>query len=246
MRAGMAIPAPARPSPGEDRARQVRTLFSEIAPRYDLLNHLLSLNVDRRWRRGAVDRLGWETAPRGRFLDACAGTFDLGLELARRPGFQGLVVASDFAFPMLRHGVDKLRGEALRPVCADSLRLPFPDGSFQGAMVAFGVRNLADRLQGLQELARILEAGRKLVVLDFSEPGGSVLRPLYLFYFRKVLPTLGRLVSGHPWAYAYLPASVQEFPPPAGLAREMENAGFREVHWELLTGGIAALHVAVR
>lgn len=242
----MAIPAAARPSPGEGRARQVRILFSEIAPRYDLLNHLLSLNVDRRWRRRAVSRLGWEATPRGRFLDACAGTFDLGLELARRQGFCGLVIASDFAFPMLLHGVGKLRGEALRPVCADSLLLPFPDGCFQGAMVAFGVRNLADRARGFEELARVLETGRRLVVVDFSEPRRSRLRPLYFFYFRKVLPVLGRLVSGHPWAYAYLPASVEEFPPPEKLAREMRSAGFREVRWELLTGGIAALHVAVR
>jgi demethylmenaquinone methyltransferase / 2-methoxy-6-polyprenyl-1,4-benzoquinol methylase len=132
------------------------------------------------------------------------------------------------------------------PVCGDSLNLPFPDGSFQGAMVAFGVRNLSDVGQGFRELARVLEPGRRLVILEFTEPPNRILRHLYLFYFRRVLPLVGRWVSGHPWAYTYLPESVREFPGPHALARLMREAGFREASWELLTGGIAALHVGTR
>jgi demethylmenaquinone methyltransferase / 2-methoxy-6-polyprenyl-1,4-benzoquinol methylase len=240
-----------RPSAGKERERQVQRIFSEIAPRYDLLNHVLSLNVDRTWRRRAVDRLDWEASPSGLYLDACAGTYDLGLELVARRGFSGTVCASDFALPMLMEGLPKIsRGPGLRhaviPVCGDSLCLPFPDGSFQGAMVAFGVRNLADVGQGFRELARVLEPGRRLVILEFTEPPNRVLRHLYLFYFRKVLPLVGRWVSGHPWAYTYLPESVREFPGPHALAGLMREAGFREASWELLTGGIAALHVGTR
>jgi demethylmenaquinone methyltransferase/2-methoxy-6-polyprenyl-1,4-benzoquinol methylase len=224
----------------------VRRIFSEIAPRYDLLNHLLSLNVDRGWRRKAVNDLDWEGAPEGLYLDACAGTFDLGLELAGREGFVGRIVASDFAQPMLVQGAGKLHGRPVHPVCGDTLRLPFSEGTFQGAMVAFGVRNLSDVGGGLAEFARVLEAGRRLVILEFTEPPNPLLRRLYLFYFRRILPLVGRIVSGHPWAYTYLPESVKEFPEPPRLAEMMGEAGFRETEWRYLSGGIAALHVGVR
>lgn len=237
---------PSRPSEGPERERQVRRIFSEIAPRYDLLNHLLSLNVDRRWRRLAVNRLNWEANPAGRYLDACAGTFDLSLELLARRRFLGRVVASDFAQPMLSEGLPKISGSPIFPVCGDTLRLPFPDASFHGAMVAFGVRNLSDLSAGFGELARVLKPGGRLVVLEFTEPPNPVLRSLYLFYFRRVLPVVGRLVSGHPWAYTYLPESVREFPAPGDLATLMVEAGFEESSWSLLSGGIAALHVGVR
>ncbi len=242
----MIAPDPARPSKGADRERQVRRIFSEIAPRYDLLNHLLSMNVDRKWRRRAVDRLAWEGFPEGWYLDACAGTFDLSLELSGREGFKGRVLASDFALPMLREGLPKLKGVPVMPVCADTLRLPFPDATFQGAMVAFGVRNLSDLGQGFAEFLRVLKPGGRLVVLEFTEPPNPLLRKLYLFYFRWVLPLVGRVVSGHPWAYTYLPESVREFPGPEDLADRIRSAGFREATWELFSGGIAALHVAVR
>src|SRR5690349_5078377 len=137
---------------GQERGRKVRRIFSEIAPRYDLLNHVLSMNVDRGWRRKAVAALGWERNPEGRYLDACAGTFDLSLELARRAGFAGRVVGSDFALPMLVEGLPKLAGAPVLPLCADALRLPFEDASFHGATVGFGVRNLADLDRGLAEL----------------------------------------------------------------------------------------------
>src|SRR5688500_17371909 len=141
----------AAPKNGAERATQVSTIFSEIAPRYDLLHHVLSLNVDRSWRRAAVGRLDWERAPGGTYLDVCAGTYDLSLELARRSGFTGRVVANDFARPMLVEGLAKIASRPVSPACADSLALPFAEGTFDGAMVAFGVRNLSDVRAGLAE-----------------------------------------------------------------------------------------------
>ncbi len=235
----------ARPREGDDRRRQVRTIFSEIAPRYDLLNHVLSLNIDRRWRRRAVDRLGWEREPAGTYLDACAGTYDLALELACRRGFTGRVVASDFAQPMLVAGAEKLEGAPVRPLCADTLQLPFPDATFHGATVGFGVRNLADLDAGLREFRRVLRPGARLVILEFTTPPNPVIRAGYLFYFHRILPLVGRIVSGHPWAYTYLPESVKHFPGPAQLAEKMAEAGFTDVDWSLLTGGIAAIHSGV-
>jgi demethylmenaquinone methyltransferase/2-methoxy-6-polyprenyl-1,4-benzoquinol methylase len=242
----MTAPDQARPSQGADRERQVQRIFSEIAPRYDLLNHLLSMNVDREWRRRAVDRLAWEDAPAGWYLDACAGTYDLSLELSRRDGFSGKVLASDFARPMLLEGLHKIGGSRVLPVCGDTLRLPFPEATFDGAMVAFGVRNLSDLPGGFGEFLRVLKPGGRVVVLEFTEPPNPILRSLYLFYFRRILPLVGRVISGHPWAYTYLPESVKEFPGPSELADLMKSAGFREATWEFLSGGIAALHVGVR
>ncbi len=238
----MQSPDPAAPRAGADRETQVRRIFSEIAPRYDLLNHVLSLNIDRAWRRKAVDRLAWDSRPRGVFLDACAGTYDLALELAGRRGFEGRVVASDFAQPMLAQGSHKVSGVPVRPVCGDSLRLPFPDAVFDGATVGFGVRNLSDLPRGISELHRVLKPGARLVVLEFTLPPNSLVRAGYLAYFRFVLPLVGRVVSGHPWAYSYLPASVREFPGPDEFAGIFRSAGFEDVGWMLLTGGIAALH----
>jgi demethylmenaquinone methyltransferase/2-methoxy-6-polyprenyl-1,4-benzoquinol methylase len=232
----------AAPKAGADREKQVQQIFSEIAPRYDLLNHVLSLNIDRSWRRKAVRRLEWKSRPEGTYLDACAGTFDLALELAGQPGFRGRVVASDFAYPMLVTGLPKIEAAPVRSVCGDSLRLPFQDGSFDGATVGFGVRNLSKLDTGLRELRRVLKPGRRLVVLEFTVPPNAVMRAAYLFYFHHVLPRVGRIVSGHPWAYTYLPNSVKEFPGPEDLGALFRSAGFTDVGWKLVSGGIAAIH----
>jgi len=243
----------ARPEQGEARERQVRTLFSEIAPRYDLLNHVLSLNIDRSWRRRAVDRLGVDSPSPGRgnpesirILDACAGTYDLSLELVRRPHFRGQVVASDFARPMLVEGQGKLGTYPVRPVTGDSLRLPFPGETFDGVMVSFGLRNLADLDRGLAEFLRVLRPGGRLVILEFTTPPNPLVRGGYLFYFHHILPRIGRLVSGHPWAYTYLPESVKEFPGPEGLASRMTAVGYSQVRWEYVSLGIAAIHIGTR
>lgn len=232
----------AAPKAGAAREEQVQQIFSEIAPRYDLLNHVLSLNIDKSWRRRAVDTLEWEARAEGTYLDACAGTYDLALELAKRPSFRGEVVASDFAQPMLAEGLGKITEASIRPVCGDSLRLPFGDDVFDGATVGFGVRNLARLEQGLAEFQRVLKPGRRLVVLEFTVPPNPIVRAGYHMYFHHVLPVVGRIVSGHPWAYTYLPESVKEFPGPRALSELFESAGFGETGWKLVSGGIAAIH----
>jgi len=229
---------------GDAKRSYVRGMFAAIAPRYDFLNHLLSFNVDRRWRRRAVRRLGWERRPDGLYLDLCAGTLDLAATLARADGFRGRVIGADFAIPMLAQG--RAKSARVRPVGADALELPFPDGEFDGALVGFGVRNLADLDSGLAEAARVLKPGSRLVVLEFTTPRFAPLRAAYLFYFRRLLPLIGRAVSKHTDAYTYLPESVLNFPSPDGLARRLEAAGFHDVDFDLLSGGICALHYGTR
>jgi demethylmenaquinone methyltransferase/2-methoxy-6-polyprenyl-1,4-benzoquinol methylase len=222
----------------------VRDMFTAIAPRYDLLNHLLSLNIDRRWRRRAVDRLGWEAWPEGDYLDLCAGTMDLAAELARRPGFGGRVVGADFVLPMLLLGRGKAR--AIQGVGADALELPFADGTFAGLTIGFGLRNLTDTDAGLAEMARVLKPQGRLVILEFATPTMWPMRPLYLFYFRRVLPRIGCWVSKHTSAYSYLPASVSGFPEPDVLAQRIAHAGLRDVGQEALTLGIARIYWGTR
>jgi demethylmenaquinone methyltransferase/2-methoxy-6-polyprenyl-1,4-benzoquinol methylase len=224
----------------------VQQIFSEIAPRYDLLNHLLSLNIDKGWRRTALAYLGWQAKPDGRFIDVCAGTLDLSVELSRQPGFRGTVISADFAEPMLRAGRSKSVGLGVTPVVADALNLPVGDSTCDGAMVAFGVRNLADLDAGLREMQRVLKPGARCVILEFSTPPSAPVRAFYHAYFHYVLPVIGRLVSGHPTAYRYLPDSVAKFPTEEELAQRMRRAGFIDVTWRSLTFGIAAIHVGVK
>ncbi len=243
------------PTP-ETKAVEVRRMFSAIAGRYDLLNHLLSMNRDKAWRRVAVDGLlqgRLRNAPAaGTFargpvvLDSCAGTLDMSVELAKRPEFQGTVLGFDFTFPMLAGGISKLGGLRVLPACADALALPLPDASVDGAMVAFGVRNVADLDACLREFARVVRPGGRLVILEFTTPQWQPFRGAYLGYFRHVLPLVGRLVSKHGSAYSYLPASVLAFPEPDELKAKMEAAGFSAVTWKPLTGGIVAVHAGGR
>jgi demethylmenaquinone methyltransferase/2-methoxy-6-polyprenyl-1,4-benzoquinol methylase len=219
-------------------------MFHAIAPSYDFLNHLLSLNLDKRWRRKAVERLNWERIPDGRYLDLCAGTLDLAATLARQSGFKGMVVGSDFVPRMLRLGRGK--AERIVSVTADALELPHADATFDGATVGFGVRNLMDLDAGLREAARVLKPGARFVILEMSIPAWQPLRGLFLLYFQHVLPNIGRLVSHHSNAYTWLPESVLAFPQPRALGERMTGAGFREVTWDLLLGGICAVHVGVR
>ena len=221
-------------------------MFTAIAPRYDFLNHLLSFNVDRSWRRRAVAQLGWEAKPDGTYLDLCAGTLDLAAELARRDGFRGRVIGADFVVQMLALGKDKAPAARIVPVAADALALPFPAARFDGALVGFGVRNLADLDRGLSEVARVLKPGARFVILEFATPRFAPLRAIYLFYFRRILPAIGRLVSKHRDAYTYLPESVLAFPEPEALAQRLRAAGFSRVGFERLTGGICAVHYGTR
>lgn len=243
---GMQAPSPPQADTPGERARAIREMFSAIAPRYDLLNHLLSLNIDRSWRRRAVDHLGWESRPDGFYLDACAGTYDLSIELARRQAFEGKVIAIDFAYAMLREGFGKIARYPISSMCADTLMLPMASGSLDGAMVAFGVRNLTDIGAGLGEFRRVLRPGGRLAILDFALPPRQPLKGLYLLYFKRLLPWVGRLISKHSFAYTYLPESVLRFAEPRQLGELMSSAGFASVEWKMMAGGIACLWWGVR
>jgi demethylmenaquinone methyltransferase/2-methoxy-6-polyprenyl-1,4-benzoquinol methylase len=228
---------------GTEKRAYVRTVFEQIAPRYDLLNHLLSLNIDRIWRRRALRALEWRRAPSGRYLDLCAGTLDVGAELSRQEGFGGFIVGADFAVPMLRAGVGKAPADVLAPVAADAQQLPLSDDSMDGATVAFGIRNVASLDVALREVFRVLSPGARFVILEFTTPRSAIVRTLYHFYFHHLLPLIGGIISGHRTAYSYLPKSVANFPAEPELARRMTEAGFADVRWEPLSLGIAAIHV---
>ena len=223
-------------------------MFSDIAPTYDLLNRLLSFGVDRLWRKRAVASLlqGYD-GKEAWFLDLATGTADVALEVHRRAGGAARIVGVDFAYPMLERGKAKAasKNAPLSLIQADGLRLPFKDGAFDGVIIAFGLRNFEDRDAGLAEMGRILKAGGRLAVLEFGHPQG-LFGLLYAFYFRVLLPVVGRLVSAHRSAYNYLPNTVYEFPDAEMLSAMMRDAGFREVTHRPMTGGIAELHTGVR
>jgi demethylmenaquinone methyltransferase/2-methoxy-6-polyprenyl-1,4-benzoquinol methylase len=231
-------------SGGPQKRAYVREMFTAIAPTYDRLNHIISLRFDRRWRRYAVGRLGWERMPQGIYLDLCAGTLDFAATLARRPGFRGRVVGADFVSSMLALGREK--ADRLSPVAADALDLPFPDQSFDGAMVGWGVRNLVDLDAGLVEASRVLRSGARLVILEMTLPPQRQCRRLYQFYLRRVMPWIGRRISKHTTAYEWLAASTQTFPSPADFAARMTAHGFREVSYTLFIGGVCAMHVGTK
>ena len=231
---------------GAGKRNYVRQVFSQIAPRYDLLNHTLSLNIDRAWRRRAIATLDWRRNPGGVYLDLCAGTLDVAAMLAASRGFAGRVIGADFAEPMLRHGVAKTAGRSVSPVVSDALLLPLPDRVVAGAIVACGIRNVVDLDGALREVHRVLSPRGRFVILEFTTPSNPLMRSLYHLYFHRVLPMIGGVVSGHPTAYRYLPESVVHFPGPSALAERMEAAGFIDVRWTPLTFGIAAIHSGIK
>lgn len=231
-------------SGGPEKRAYVRSMFAAIAPSYDRLNRIISFRLDQAWRRSAVARLNWERKPEGIYLDLCAGTLDFGATLARRPGFRGRIMGADFVRQMLEIG--RRKSPRLLPVAADALDLPFPDDAFDGAMVGWGVRNLADLEAGLAEAARVLKPGSRIVILEMAIPERRFLRAPFELYFTRILPRIGRLISKHTTAYTWLPESTRVFPPPRELARRMELQGFEDVNYELLLGGVCALHVGTR
>jgi demethylmenaquinone methyltransferase / 2-methoxy-6-polyprenyl-1,4-benzoquinol methylase len=231
-------------SGGPEKRAYVRSIFTAIAPTYDRLNRIISFHLDQGWRRRAVKRLGWERAPEGIYLDLCAGTLDFGATLAREPGFRGRIVGADFVSRMLQLGRNK--STRLLPATADALELPFPDSSFDGAMVGWGLRNLADLDRGLEEAARVLKPGARLVILEMATPDQPVFRQAFQLYFRRIIPLLGGWISKHTTAYSWLPESTRVFPRPAELARRLSRHGFEAVDYELLMGGVCALYVGTR
>lgn len=227
-------------------AKAVREMFDSIAPRYDLLNHLLSFNIDRLWWHRTARRFrGVLARPEAMIVDVCCGTGDMTLALLQyRPQGSRPVLAADFSHQMLVRGKQKLAGRAL-VIEADALRLPLPDSSVDLITTAFGFRNLVNYRAGLEEFQRVLRPGGELGILDFSEPGG-VLGKLYGFYFRRVLPAVGSRISGVRGPYAYLPVSVEKFPAPAEMISAMRDIGFIEPTWTPYSFGIAGLYRGVK
>jgi demethylmenaquinone methyltransferase/2-methoxy-6-polyprenyl-1,4-benzoquinol methylase len=230
---------------GETQASQwVQRMFSGIAPRYDLLNHLLSFNIDRGWRKLLVSRLlPILQRPGAKVLDLCCGTGDVMLDLQEVS--TAAVMGADFCHPMLVSAQGKAGRKGFHSPLfeADALALPIADRSLDAIAISFGFRNLANYANGLKELHRVLKPGGMLVILEFSHPPGLLMQVSYGFYSRLLLPTVGALISGSREAYSYLPESIRKFPRAQQLTEMMQAAGFSEASFELLTGGIAALHV---
>jgi demethylmenaquinone methyltransferase/2-methoxy-6-polyprenyl-1,4-benzoquinol methylase len=235
--------APSRDS--EEFATEVRGMFDRIAGVYDLMNSAMTAGLHHEWRQRAVARA--QVGPGSDALDICCGTGDLALELRRQIGPDGRVVGSDFSEPMLELARRKSGDEGL-PVefgWADALDLPYGDGSFDAVTIGFGARNLADLEKGLAEMARVLRPGGRLVILEITRPQREPLASFYSLWFDRLVPVIGSL-AGDPDAYSYLPNSVRTFPEPERLAAMIDSAGFTEIRWLLLAGGIIAIHSATK
>lgn len=229
----------------EQAARWVREMFSGVAPRYDLLNHLLSLNIDKRWRARTVRRLDpILRRPDARVLDLCCGTGDLLIELEAVAGRK--LLGSDFCHPMLTAAGAKLGKRRLASALyeADALRMPLADGSLDLLTVAFGVRNFANYRKGFAEMRRVLKPGGTAAILEFSHPPNPLFRAVNDLYCNRILPRIGGWISGSQQAYSYLPSSVKKFPNAEELAQALREAGFAQVTFERMTFGIVALHLA--
>jgi demethylmenaquinone methyltransferase/2-methoxy-6-polyprenyl-1,4-benzoquinol methylase len=219
-------------------------MFGRIAPRYDLLNHVLSFNLDKRWRARTVARVAEILdRPDARVLDLCCGTGDVLLALESRGGKP--VLGSDFSHPMLVEARRKISSRRFRSPLfeADALSLPLADASLDLITVAFGFRNLANYQRGLEEMLRVLKPSGTAAILEFSQPPNGAFRAVYGFFSTRVLPAIGGMISGSPEAYSYLPESIRKFPGAEQLAQEMHRAGFSQVGFERMTGGAVALHL---
>ena len=232
-----------------EASRWVRDMFGRVAPRYDLLNHLLSFNMDKRWRKRTVDRIAPQLGkPGARVLDLACGTGDVLLAMEQRlsrPSGSGYVMGSDFCHPMLVEAQRKIAARRFHSPLfeADALALPLAANSLDLITIAFGFRNLANYEAGLRELLRVLKPGGVLAILEFSQPSNRVFRALYGFFSTSVLPRVGGIISGTPEAYSYLPESIRKFPGAEELAGAMRSAGYGEVEFERMTGGAVALHL---
>jgi demethylmenaquinone methyltransferase / 2-methoxy-6-polyprenyl-1,4-benzoquinol methylase len=224
----------AKPDPKIKKGRDVRMMFSSIAPRYDLLNHLLSLNIDKYWRRKAIAALGPKSGLI--YLDVCTGTGDFALELNKREGLK--IAGLDFSSEMLKIAEQKSKDSGIRFIAGDALDLPFKENSFDGAMVAFGIRNFENLEKGLSSVARILKKDAKFVILEFPHKVGGVFGPFFNCYFRNILPLIGKMVSKDGFAYTYLPESTKHFPPEPELKELFEMRGFNIVSFKKRTMGI--------
>ena len=235
--------APAGAADEMSAATAVREMFSSIAPRYDLLNHVLSMNVDRLWwNRTARAFRNVLSRPDAQVLDLCCGTGDMTFALYRHRTQDSIeVTGADFSHAMLVRAQQKSGNKKIRWVEADALQLPFGSGEFNLVTAAFGFRNLANYNRGLTEIYRVLTTGGEVGILDFGEPKGIV-GQVYRFYFHRILPAIGTVISGVSGPYKYLPASVQRFPAPNEMLQRMRDAGFRDVSWTPYTFGIAGLY----
>lgn len=242
VKSAVAGAAPEGTRDEQSAAAAVRQMFSAIAPRYDLLNDVLSFRVEHRWwRRTARSFASILARPDAKVLDLCCGTGELTLALRRHAGSPPpTIVGADFSHPMLERAHRKFSGKNMSPIEADALRLPFPDSSLDLVVCAFGFRNLANYETGLREMIRVLRPGGECGILEFQEPRGFM-GAAYGVYFRRVVPVVGNLISGVRGAYSYLPASVHRFPGADGMLDLMGAAGFREVSWTPYTLGIAGL-----
>ncbi len=255
QRDGLPVAAGSRPEGARDEREagaRVREMFGHIAPRYDFLNHFLSLSFDRLWRRRTAKRFSAILSRAdARVLDLCCGTGDLAFALGRRASeLRGksdsccLIVGSDFAIPMVELAATKrsVDGSIIPFLAGDALSLPFSDVSFDLVTAGFGFRNLANYERGLREIARVLKPGGEIGLLEFSDPRHGIGAGAFRFYFRHILPRIGGAISGDSTAYTYLPNSVSKFPPPEELVRWMEKAGFADVEFSAWNFGSVALH----